>query len=109
VLRQRFSRLGLKKLPGSMAYLADGSIRELLGFSEQRREPPLWAHLYGGGTFSGVPNLSEPRGTYELGELKAEILKRKWYGIGETRKAFKQQLDSSATFEEVHGLCFKAF
>ncbi|MEQ1823304.1 MAG: hypothetical protein ABL949_12400 [Fimbriimonadaceae bacterium] len=56
---------------------------------------------------SGTPTLSEPKATYDLVELKAEVLKRKWYGIGETRKEFKQKLDAAASFDEIFALCDK--
>ncbi|MEQ1823305.1 MAG: hypothetical protein ABL949_12405 [Fimbriimonadaceae bacterium] len=105
--RHRFSRLGFKRLPGSAVFLSDGTKREITGYAEIRREPPFWAHLYGGGTLSGEPVLSATKGQFDLDELKQEVLKRKWYGIGETKKAFKQQLDEVKTFDDLHRLCMR--
>lgn len=91
----------------SKVFVSDGTVREVTGYTDQRREPPFWAHIYGGGVMSGTPTLSEPKATYDLVELKAEVLKRKWYGIGETRKEFKQKLDAAASFDEIFALCDK--
>jgi len=105
--RHRFSRVGETRLRrGSVkeiAYCPDGLTRTVLGFQDKRLAKPWWDILFLNPTWTGVPVLSEPTGTYQLDDLKKKVLRKyvSAYPHPDDKREIRSGIEAAQTFDDL--------
>jgi hypothetical protein len=105
--RYRFNSLGERRVrsgvAGTVAYCADETIRRVIGFRDKRLSRPYTGILFLNPTWTGIPILSEPIGTYDLEDLKREVRRClvPAYQTTDVRRGIKDSIYSAQNFDEL--------